>query len=182
VVDGCTTNIGVFKALPVSPAELTTLKDTFATTLAAKEQGGKMNTAAKNAARAALLAALREDALYVEIACKNDLATLLSSGFLASSTNRAQSVLGQVQIKNVVSEQTGTLKARVARLANVKSFEGRIKPVGAADFGPSISFASSRKLIFPGLTPGVTYTLQLCGIGGSTGRGDWSAPVNYMPR
>ena len=171
---------GSFKTPPVSPTELKTLKQTFDDALVAKGQGGKMNTAAKNAARAALVDALRDDALYVEIASKNDLATLLSSGYEAASTNRAQAVLGQVQIKQVENAQTGELKVRVSRLANAKRFEGRIKPANGGDFGPSVSFASSRRLLFKGLTAGVSYTLQLCGIGGSTGRGDWSAPSSHM--
>jgi hypothetical protein len=31
-----------------------------------------------------------------------------------------------------------------------------------------------------GLTAGITYTLQLCAIGGSTGQGDWSDPVPHL--
>lgn len=61
----------------------------------------------------------------------------------------------------------------------VRAFEGRIKAAGG-EFGPAISFASSRWIIFAGLTAGINYTLQLCAIGGSTGKSDWSDPITKM--
>lgn len=179
VIEGLTKE-AAFSNPPVAVVDLTALRDSYDAALAAKAQGGKANTAAKNAARAALINALRKNALYVEIASDNNLALLLSSGYLVVNTNRAQSVLDKVQIDKVEHAQTGELKVRVRPLTNARSFEGRIKASNGTEFGPSISFASSRAILFKGLTAGVTYTLQLCGIGGSTGRGDWSDPSSHM--
>ena len=170
-----------FKNLPVPTTEVTTLVNAFNTACEIAAQGGKANTAAKNAARAALIDALRQNALYVEIASKNDRTVLLSSGYQVASTNRAQSVLEQVQVAKVTNPQSGQLKVRIVPVPNARSFEGRIKPVNGSEFGPSISFASTRRIIFDALTAGVTYTLQLRAIGGSTGYGDWSAPTSHMP-
>jgi hypothetical protein len=57
---------------------------------------------------------------------------------------------------------------------NRRSFLGRIKAVNGSEFGPSISFASSRDILFDGLTSGMKYIIQLCGIGGTTGQSDWA--------
>ncbi len=179
IIDGLTAQAAVFKALPVKVADLAALKEAFDQAMVAMTDAGPSATAAKNAARAALIDALRKDALYVEIVSDNDLSMLLSSGYEAASTNRTQSPLGQLEVVNVENGQSGALKVRVRPQANTKAYEGRIKAAGS-EFGPSISFASSRAILFKGLSAGVNYTLQLCAIGGSTGRGDWSNPVTKM--
>ena len=139
-----------------------------------------MNTAARNAAREALITALNKDASYVDIACDGDLTVLLSSGFKQVSTNRAQNVLPQPQVLAIDHVQTGVLKVRVKADTNAKSYVGRIKQSSGSEFGPSISFASSIKILFKGLTAGATYVMQLCAVGGSTGQSDWSEPVSKM--
>jgi len=71
---------------PVTVAQLATLKSTFEdATVAAATRRGRAATAAKNAARDALVLALRKNAAYVEVTCNNDLPTLLSSWFEAAS-------------------------------------------------------------------------------------------------
>jgi hypothetical protein len=34
--------------------------------------------------------------------------------------------------------------------------------------------------VFTGLTPGTVYTVEIRGVGGTTGTGDWSDPVSHM--
>jgi hypothetical protein len=179
VIDGLTQEASAFPKLPFSVTQLTDLNATYGQALADMADGGPSTTAAKNIAREALVDALRDDALYVEIAAKNDLAVLLASGYKAASTNRAQNPLGQVEVIAVDPGQSGELKARVKAQKNVRAYEGRIKAAGG-EFGPSISFASSKAILFKGLTAGITYTLQLCALGGSTGKSDWSDPVSKM--
>jgi hypothetical protein len=139
----------------------------------------KAATAAKNDAREALLLALRKDANYVEINADNDLAKLLTSGYEAASTNRQQTVLPQVNIIDVENGQSGELKARIARVENSRGYDGRIK-AASGDYGPPISFASSRSITFSDLTPGIVYTIQIRAVGGTTGLGDWSDPISHM--
>jgi hypothetical protein len=57
----------------------------FSTSLPIAKHGGQMDTANKNALRNALIALLYLLAGYVQNACDQDLATLLSSGFKAAS-------------------------------------------------------------------------------------------------
>lgn len=179
VVEGLTEHTDSFPELPLAVKSLGELKGNFDAALAAMADAGESATAAKNIAREALIDGLREDALYVETAAKNDLSVLLSSGYKAVSSNRAQAPLQQVEIVSITVPKSGTFKVRVKSQPNVRSFLGRIKAAGS-EYGPSISFASSRKILFDGVIAGVKYTLQLCAIGGSTGQSDWSDPVEKM--
>lgn len=178
IITGLTGNAS-YPTPPVTLADVGTLKSTFEDAIAAQAQGGPMATAAKNNARNALLNALRKEANYVEMSANNDLALLLSSGFQAASTNRAQSALEKVQIVGVENGQVGELKVRINPVANAKGFDGRIKSA-TGEFGPTISFQNSKSILFKGLAAGITYTLQLCAVGGSSGSGDWSDPVSHM--
>jgi len=174
VVTGLTGN-AAFPTPAVAVAQLTTLKTAFEAAIAAMVQGGTAATAAKNDAREAL----RKDAHYVEITADNDLPTILSSGYQTASINRAQGVLDQVQIIGVDAGQSGQLKVRINPVANAKGFDGRIKS-GTADYGAPISFTNSKSILFPDLTPGTVYTMQIRAVGGTTGTGDWSDPTSHM--
>jgi hypothetical protein len=57
-------------------------------------------------------------------------------------------------------------------------YEGRAKQDG--DWMPSVFSGSSKQIIFNGLTPGKTYTIQVRALGGSTGQSDWSDPSSHM--
>src|SRR4051812_35778091 len=59
-----------FKTPPVTPADLTALKDTFDELMVEAYKGSKASTAAKNAGRDLLIEALDKDASYVDINCK----------------------------------------------------------------------------------------------------------------
>src|SRR5690349_12082844 len=80
VITSLTGNTGL-PTPPVTPPNLEVALEAFSEALAAAAQGGKQATAAKNNARAALIALLRQETLYVQGAAGNDLAILLSSGF-----------------------------------------------------------------------------------------------------
>jgi hypothetical protein len=177
IIAGVTAN-AAFPTPPVTVAQLTTLKAAFAHALTERGQG-PVATAAKNNAREALIDALRKDANYVETESNNNLAVLLSSGYQAASTNRAQAPLDKVQIIGVDHSQSGQLKLRIQPVDNAKGFDGRIKN-GTADYGPADSFPNSRTIVFKNLTPGTTYTMQVRAVGGSTGMGDWSDPISHM--
>ncbi len=125
---------------------------------------------------------LNKNASYVDINCDDDLTILLSSGYEAVSTNRAQRILNPPQIIAVEARQSGELQARIRADRNAKSFVGRIKAANGSEFGPTISFANSRKIIFDGLSAGVNYVFELMAIGGSTGQSDWSTPGEGMAK
>jgi hypothetical protein len=177
VITGLTGNADLSDP-PVKPVDLGTLKKTFDDAIVAAAAGGVLLTAQKDAARAALVTALNKDASYVDINCDEDLAILLSSGFQPVSTNRAQIVLDAPEVIGAGYGQAGEIKLRVTGDPNRKAIQGRIKAASGGEFGPVITFKNSKNILFKGLTAGTTYVMQLCGLGGSTGQSDWSAPVN----
>ena len=144
------------------------------------QTGGSEDKAQRENVVAQTIVMLRKNASYVDIHCNDDMAILLSSGFEPVSTNRAQSPLNQPEIQNVEYGNAGELLPRVKAQSNVKSYVGRIKEANGSEFGPNITFASSRKIVFDGLKAGVTYVMQIMAIGGSNGQSDWSEPASKM--
>lgn len=179
IVAGLTGNASL-PTPPVMPVDLAAQKKAFDDAIIAAENGGSLATARKNAVRMELVVALNKDASYVDINCGEELATLLSSGYEAVSTNRAQRVLNPPQVLAVENAQKGELRARVKADPNSKSFVGRIKEANGTEYGPTISFKNSRSILFKGLTAGMTYVFELMAIGGSTGQSDWSDPNTGM--
>jgi hypothetical protein len=164
---------------PVAPADLSKLKKTFDDAIIAAATGGTLATAEKDAARAAVIAALNKNASYVDIHADEDLTILLSSGYEAVSTNRVQAVLDAPVVTSADYGQTGEIKLRVKGDPNRRAVLGRVKAVGG-EFGPVLTFRNSREILFKGLAAGTTYVMQLCGLGGSSGQSDWSEPVTKV--
>ena len=170
----------IYSAAPVLPAALDSLKTSLDAAIVDAAQGGTALTAAKNVVRGQVIDALTKDASYVDIAANGDLASLLLSGYQPVSTNRAQITLAPPQVISADHGQTGEIKVRITADSNAKSYVGRIKKATDGDFGPTLSFQNSRKILFDGLTAGVTYVMQLCAVGGNTGKSDWCEPVSKM--
>jgi hypothetical protein len=103
---------------------------------------------------------------------------LLSSGFEANSTNRAQSALDSPTILGLDNGMTSQLILRMQPVAYAKSYEVQTKNGGG--WTPAGVFAQLRGIVLPGLTPGQMYSVQARGIGGSTGYSNWSDPVSHM--
>jgi hypothetical protein len=163
----------------VSSATLTTSITAFDNAIVAAKDGGKQMTAVKNAAREALLSLLRQEAAYVQGIAGEDLPLLLSSGFEASSTNRAQIQLSKPVIESIDNPMSSKLGVKVVPVPTARSYEVRISygPNGWQGVGV---FTSSRSILIDGLTPGTTYNVQTRAVGGSTGYSDWSDPVSHM--
>jgi hypothetical protein len=178
VIAGLTGN-AAFPTPAVSLTALTAAKKAFEDALDAMTNGGKEATAVKEAKRDSLVNLLRQEANYVQGACNNDLATLLSSGFEATSTNTAQSPLTKPNILDILNEASTQLVVRCKPVDNAHAYEAQIKN-GANEFVPAGTFTQARRIVLTGLTPGQTYTVQIRAVGGSTGYSDWSDPVSHM--
>jgi len=178
VIDSMTGN-PAYPSPPVTMAALQTAKDDFTRKIAAAQTGGPPDTAAKQNSRQALEGMLRQLASYVQIMCPNDMALLLGSGFQAQNVNNAQVPLAQPVGLRLKLGSSGQLIARVDPVKNTSMYEGRIK----GDDGvwlAGVYTGDSQHIIFDGLTPGKTYTVQVRALGGSTGQSDWSDPSSHM--
>jgi hypothetical protein len=163
----------------VALAGITIAANTFLADVLAAAGGGSVATATKDASRFALELLMREQAPYVQSVAGTNLALLLSSGFHIASTNRTRVVLAQAIIRNLVTVQSGLFKIIVNPLPTARGYELRYKN-GTGDYIPGGVFTSSRGIMLPNLTPGGIYTVQVRGIGGLTGYGDWSDPVSRV--
>jgi len=163
----------------VSVVDLTKALDTFTTALAAAAQGGKLVTAAKNAAREVLLGLLRQQAAYVQSLAGDDLPMLLSSGFEAVNTNRTQVPLTKPVIDEIRNDMSTQLGVRVQPVPTARAYEVRLS-YGTSGWQAAGIFTQARGILLENLTPGTIYTVQTRAIGGSTGYSDWSDPVSHM--
>jgi len=178
IVNGMTGNV-TYPDPPVMMSTLETAIEDFTARISAAQSGGTVATAAKNNSREALIGMLRLLAAYVQMSCNGDLVLLLGSGFEAQSTKGASVPLERPQVVAIKNGGTGQLVARVDPVKNRNMYEGRIKLDGS-DWMPSVFASDSTRIVFEGLTPGQTYTIQVRALGGSTGQSDWSDPSSHM--
>ena len=178
IITGMTGNAS-FSMPPVALTDLSKLLEAFDNAAAAARDGGTALTAAKNAARGELLAALRKTAAYVQIVADQDEVQLRASGFLPVSLRRTQAKLDVPLILAVENEGTTKLSVRLQTVARAKSYE--VHAVNGATT-PAVSVISTRtrRIVVGNLTPGTTYNIQARAIGGSEGYSEWSDPVSHM--
>jgi hypothetical protein len=176
----CMTGNSTFAKPPVALTDLSKLQATFDTAVAAAMDGGTALTVAKNAARDALLSALRKIAAYAQIVADGDMTVLLASGFSAVKTGRSQQTkLDSPLILGVENEGTTKLTVRLQPVNNARSYEVRAIN-GAATPAASVISTQARRIVVGNLTPGTTYNLSARAIGGSEGFSEWSDPVSHM--
>ncbi len=124
IVAALTSNV-YYPQPPVPTPDLASLKTAFDDALVAAASGGTLQTALKEAARAALIAALNKDASYVDINCNEDMAMLLRSGYEPVSNNRSQVVLkAPVILAAMNGPQSGAVHMRVKGDAHRRAIQG----------------------------------------------------------
>jgi hypothetical protein len=165
---------------PVTLANLGVFVSTFHNAVLAALPGGLQLTAAKNAAREALLDALRKEANYVQTGSNHSLDVLLTSGFYATSTNRAQSPLDPPVIAEMDNLATTKLLVRLTPITNARSYNVQTNTNGTGTWQDAGIYTQARRIVLGNLAPGTTYAVRARAIGGSTGSSDWSNPVSLM--
>lgn len=169
-----------FPTPPVTLEDLGALSGAFHDAVLAAMPGGIQLTAAKNAARGTLLDALRKNATYVQGIASHSLDVLLTSGYYANSTNRAQSPLAPPSVTRVDNLATTKLLVRLTPITNAKSYNVQTNTNGNGTWTDAGIYTQARRIVVGSLTPGTTYSIRARAIGGSTGSSDWSAPVSVM--
>jgi len=168
-----------FPASPLTMAELGALRLGFHNALLAALQGGSQLIALREEARAELVLALRHVGAYVQSVAGQSLATLLSSGFEAVSTNRAQSPLDTPVILAIDNSMSTQFTLRLQAVANARTYQIQKCVTGDAWEEAGLS-TQARSILVTGLVPGTIYSVQVRAIGGSTGYSAWSNPVSCM--
>lgn len=167
-----------FANIPVPEEDLQNATDAFANAKAAQPNGGKAATAEKDNRRSDLVAMLKQLAFYVQVASNNNLAMLLSSGFQAVSTNRAQAPLAKPSVLRVVTGMSGEGLVTLTADKASRGSEVRVAEVDASGTpGPyraAVSSTSSRNIAILNLVPGHLYAYQGRNFGGATTFSDWS--------
>jgi len=169
-------------SFPTSPVDMTTLaaqRAAYGTASVNAAQGGTQLTAIKNAAKKALVTSLRKIAAYVQSIASQDVAMLLSAGFQANSTNRAQAPLAIPSILSITNDAAMELTVRLQPVDNARAYQVRYSVSGGA-WLPIVDSTQARQIAVENLTPGTTYVMQARAVGGSRGYSDWSDPVSHM--
>jgi hypothetical protein len=179
VVVSMTDNIA-FPASPVSVTDLGDLVTAFDSAVLAAVQGGLQLTAAKNAARVALVDALRKIASYVQSVASQNLDVLLTSGFYANSTNRTQNPLDAPTIIEISNLATTKFLVRLTPVLNAKAYNLRICVVSTVNWQDAGIYTQARRIVIGNLVSGSTYQVIARAIGGSTGASEWSVAVTLM--
>lgn len=164
---------------PVSAADLMTGARDYMDCNSTALGGGRLATAARNAARARLIGLLRDEAHYVQIVAKNNLVALLSSGFTPTSKNCAQSPLIAPRILKVSREHSTQLWLRLKPVPNARSYQAQLK-VGDGEWQDAGIHQQARRLILQDLVPGTVYQIRVRATGGSTGYSNWSMVTSCM--
>jgi hypothetical protein len=162
----------VFPTPPVKPADITTQNQTLRDKMTAAT-GDPQNTAAVNTAREAVLDSMRANASYVEILASNSLEDILSAGFIAASTNHAQSPLDQPVILELSNLQPEQLLLRLTPIVNAKSYQAQTSIDGGKTWQEAGIFTQARRIVLEDLVSGSTVMVRARAVGGSTGYSPW---------
>jgi hypothetical protein len=175
-------------AYPNPPVDIATVKAAgaaYAASIADALDGGKKALFERNKQRENVIHILRQLGRYVEINCKNDMGTFLSSGFECASKARVPSQpLTQPAIRSVEHGNAGQLLVSVTSVKGAYSYEVRYGAPAASGAAPAswltTGFTSARSAApVDSLTPGTTYVFQVRALG-PLGYTDWSDAVNRM--
>jgi hypothetical protein len=179
LVIACLKTNPLFPTLPVAVAALTTLQTAFESAITAAAQGGTMATAAKNEAKDALVAALRQEAGYVQSLCVTlTLSQVLSSGFDVVIPNNAQTPLSQ-PVFTLDNSTTTQLSVYLTAVPNAKAYQVQFSS-GAGAWQEAGIYPNTKGIILDSLTPGTIYNVRVRAVVGSVQYSDWSATMALM--
>ena len=169
---------------PISMAAFEAGIVSFSAAVVEALDGGKIAIAEKDKQRTVMTRMLVQLGYYVEFACNNDLATLISSGFRVwpSHALAPAEPLAAAGIRKVAQGETGELFVSIKAIPRAFLYELRYaasSPDG--DPGPwkTLSHTHTRRLVVGGLTPGTIYIFEVRARG-RLGYTDWSEPVSRM--
>jgi hypothetical protein len=169
----------LFPNLPITVAALTLLQTAYEAAITAAAVGGSKDTAVLLEARSDLVAPLRQIASYIQSIPGITESQVLTSGFdvVVWSKNKITLVAPDgISLDNSISAQLGiSLQA----VAGTKAYHVQYCTGTGAWLDVGI-WPNTKGIVILNLTPGTVYSVRICGIGGSTQYGPWSATVSLM--
>jgi len=166
---------------PVTAADLQAAITAFSNAKTAQATGGKLATAEKNQRREELIDLLNKLAYFVQLACDNDLPTLLSSGFEAVKRDPSPATITKTSVLSITQTHSGVALVTVKAERYARSYEviaAEIDENGTlGPYGTPVPRSTSRKIPVPGLTPGKMYVFRVRVIGGKGEISEWSDPL-----
>ena len=155
--------------------------DTYKVATADAAQGGKQNTAVRNARRQELTGLLRQLASYVSATANGNMEVLISSGFPVQKAIRTPvGVLPAPDAPVVVQGPvTGSLKASSTPLYGASSYNWSVALPSAPETDVKTAQTTGARAEFTGLTPGQVYLVSLNAVG-TSGVSDWSDAGTLM--
>jgi hypothetical protein len=158
---------------------ITPALEAFKTAMTAMNQGGTAATLARDNARAALTALLRQLVLYIEKTAMGDPVKLLSSGFDITSSDRVPVVLTKPAISGIDFGVAGSVILHCGSMNGAKFLKTQYRTGGGAWVDGPIS-TQARNIIMPGLVSGTMYDFRVEAGAGNNNVSDWSDPVGHM--
>jgi hypothetical protein len=162
----------VFPAPPFKPADITTQNQTLRDKMIAAT-GDPQDTAAVNTAREVVLDSMRANASYVETLASQSLENILSAGFIAASTNHAQSPLDQPVILELSNLQPTQLLLRLTTIVNARAFQVQTSVDGGKTWQEAGIYTQARRIVLEDMVSATTVIVRARAVGGSTGYSPW---------
>ena len=184
VLKGLTGNSN-FTNIPIDLALFKAALDAYSIAIADARDGGKKAIALRDRLGEDVIRMLRALATYVEVNCKEDMNTFLSSGFQPrSSTRTPAQPLDQPVLLGIDQGATGELLASIKPVRKAKAYDLRFGPVGSGGAAPASwsmkTVAQAKQPVsIEGLTPGTTYAIQVRAYG-TLGYTEWSDSATRM--
>ena len=135
----------------------------------------------RNQTRAALVALLRDLALYVQHTCAGNEAVLLTSGYPAQKSRRQPAIVLAAPLKVVLrrARVTGQILARCAAVDKASAYQWRFATVAAPTVWTQPDPVTTASFTLANLTPGTSYLVQVRALG-TRGPSDWSDSATLM--
>ncbi len=140
-------------------AVVQTALDNFQTSVAVAKDGGRSATSAKNNLRRGLVGLVRQLASYVQVACNNDLTSLMLSGFPTHKPTRSRIGVLPVpaNVTLILGARSGELDASVDPVFGASTYNWKLTSNSPESVPLTVQNTASY-ITFSGLTPGVIYS------------------------
>ena len=179
VADGLDGNAN-FTTPAVPPAVLQTKAGTFATAVAASQDGTKLDTEHKNILRDDLVSTLDEEATYVELTAKGNREQLLSSGFDVATAGASGPVpVGTTAILSVTNAASGKLEIELQVADNAWAYDLEVSSAPGV-WVHNNTFTDPHNVTLTILTPGTMYAIRARALGSKNQTSVWCEPVSHM--